>query len=83
MHKQKLRQLYDEAPVGGFFKLHVQENKDFCQQEVNQDLSWWKMTGAKSATYVPEIMRAQVFLNSFEPPCMLSQSQLVNMQGLL
>lgn len=71
MHKQKLRQLYDEAPVGDFFffffLLRVQENKDFCQQEVNQDLSWWKMTGAKSATYIPEIMRARVLLNCREP----------------
>lgn len=95
-HKQKLRQLYDEAPVGDFFfffKLHVQENKDFCQQEVNQDLSWWKMTGAESATYIPEIMRAHVFLNCREPailrapvhaePQSLSAPQLFNMLGLL
>lgn len=70
----------------------MQENKDFCQQEVNQDLSRWKMTGAKSATYIPEIRRAHVFLNCRGPavlqapvhaePQSRSALQLFNMQGL-
>lgn len=90
MHKREPRQLR----LWIYFLLqHVQENRDFCQKEVNQDLSWWKMKAVKSAAYIPEIMRAHVFFNCREPAILqapvhaesqpLSALQLFNMQGLL